>query len=156
MEDTVLLVGLIGAAILSVCLFYIFRTIIIGAVGALVWIFVGAQSYAMSTVADDLYRLMAYFFFVVGALFSWEVWTDRRTEQRNAKEERMAEDLDDLNDQYEDAVDRDDGTAMAKLRRQIRKVEAGEREDEPPTVVEKVKTHQRNKAMRDFTRNGRW
>lgn len=156
MEDTVLLVGLIGAAILSVCLFYVFRTIIIGAVGALVWIFVGAQSYSMSTVADDLYRLMSYFFFVVGALFAWEVWTDNRTERANEREEKRSEDLDDLNDRYNDAMDRDDEKAMAQLRRQIRKVEAGEREDEPPTAIEKVKRQRHNKAMRDFTRNGKW
>jgi ABC-type nickel/cobalt efflux system permease component RcnA len=138
-------------------LFYIYKRILIGAVAALFWIITGAYCYSLHASTNDVYYLSGIFLILVGMFYAWEVWTDINVERKAEAEEARAEDLDDLQDRYEDAIANYDDKEAAKLKGQISKLQA--RNNPTINVVsrrDQVNEIKERQAIKKFNRTGKF
>jgi len=141
----------------STTLFYIYKRILIGAVAAIFWIITGAYCYSLSAATNDIYYLSGIFLILVGMFYSWEVWTDINVERKAEAEENRTEDLDDLQDRYEDALDNNDDKEAGKLKRQIGELK--ERNNPTFNIVsrrEQMNEVKEKRAIKKFNRTGKF
>lgn len=109
-------------------MFYIWKRIITGTTMAMMWIITGAHLYDIRDHNLDLYHLTGIFFLAVGALLAWEVFTDMRVERQSEREEELTESLEELEDEYADAVEQEDWPLARRIKQRIAKLKEHERE----------------------------
>ena len=148
---------MLGIVLWTTTLFYIFKRILIGAVAAVMWIIMGSYTYSLSTAMNDVYMLMGIFFILVGMFYSWEVWCDINVERKAEAEEARAEDLDDLQDRYEDALDSFDDKEARKLKVQIEDLKS--RDGKTINInsrVSQIRDIKEDRKIKKFKRTGKF
>jgi len=103
-------------ALCTTAFYFIWRETAIGMLMGMMWVLTGARCYSMRTTSEDIYHLTGIFVIMFGALMLFWVLTSARTARKEEQAEYIAETMDDLTDDLQDAKDNGDVRLAKKIK----------------------------------------
>jgi len=151
-------------ALVTTAFYFIWRETIVGLVMGIMWFLTGARCYSMRDTPNDIYHLTGIFLIVVALLMLFWVLTSARTGRKEEYGEYIAETMDDLIDELEDAKDNGD-LRLAKQIKQKMAILQGQDEvfnieatadfdPESRTIRAKVRKQKQRKRLQAFDDEG--
>lgn len=141
-----------------VCYYAFQKPLIVGIATGMFLFLTGAQMYTDADAINDIYYLGGIFIILMGMLYWWEVFTSYASGRKEDRQEWLIENLEELKDDYEDALDNEDYALASKIKSQIK--EARDQHEmfalTPETNVrKKVQDNKNRKYWKQFDEDGR-
>lgn len=88
----------------------------------MMWFLAGVEMYTQADATNDIYYLGGIFIVFVSMLYWWEAYTSYITGRKEEREENIADSIDELIDEWEDAMEQEDYALASRIKGQMAKV----------------------------------